>query len=248
LRFLAPLGIVRIARFRPDPGEVEHLRLARHVVAAFVELVVPLGVLDDDLDLRVDLPGGLENPFLRDLVHQRQAVLGPGLVPFGLPTRVAGAVGEPEIVNHDDIEEAGGGPKDLLDIFLRGDIRITGNFLPPIGQLPHGGRGHAAFDDKSLLSEPFARGGQNLLWRIVVAPEHLEVHLGDAGLAAPGQSIGQAFLVLQVTIDVLGREQGGETGGSPPDSGRSATNPPPGPDSRTEIRSGSEERSRGGFV
>ncbi len=142
-----------------------------------MELVVPLGVLDDDLDLRVDFPGGFENPFLRDLVHQRQTVLGPGPVPFGLLTRVARAVGEPEIVNHDDIEQTGGGAEDFLDIFLRGEIRIAGDLLPPVGQFSDGGGGHASLDDESLLQEPFARGGQDFLRRVVVARKHLEVHL-----------------------------------------------------------------------
>ena len=110
-----------IAGFRADPGAVEVGRLPQHLVAPLVELVVPLGILDDEPGLGIDPLGRRQQPLLRQADHQLAAIILPRIAGhrigplahgdrLGLAGRIALralAVGEPEVVDHDFVEQPG---------------------------------------------------------------------------------------------------------------------------------------------
>ena len=79
-------------------------RLLVEIEAEALEVLVPVGELDGDLDPRVDRPGRLENEVLRGLIHQVEAELRPAAV--ALRRDVGGVLGrdEEEVVEDDLVE------------------------------------------------------------------------------------------------------------------------------------------------
>ena len=67
-------------------------------------MVVPVGVLDDNLYFRVYLLGGLQYQFRAGFGHEVYAVLGPALFPFSLDFDVGLAACEEEVVENEIIE------------------------------------------------------------------------------------------------------------------------------------------------
>jgi hypothetical protein len=77
LALAAPARAVGIACLGAHPDLAEDEGLAGHVIPALVVLLVPLGVLQDDLDSRSLLPGGSEDTVPRDARHQVAAKPAP---------------------------------------------------------------------------------------------------------------------------------------------------------------------------
>ena len=98
------LCATRVACFCTGPYTVEELRSTFQVKAQSLEMVVPVGVLDDDLHFRVYLLGGLQNQFRTGFGHEVYAVLGPALFPFSLDFDVGLAACEEEVVENEIIE------------------------------------------------------------------------------------------------------------------------------------------------
>ena len=120
LRRAAPALVAVVARLGAHPDAVEVGRLAQHLVAALVELVVPLRILDDQPGLGIDALGGCQHPRPATAApsarsgsppryrRPRARSVPPTVTVFGPPRRIAlraGAVGEPEIVDHDLVEQ-----------------------------------------------------------------------------------------------------------------------------------------------
>ena len=220
----APLLVGVVARLGADPDAVEVGGLARHIVAAFVEGVVPLRILDDDLDLGVDLARGLKDVVARKLDHKLAAVVLPGVAGDGVARAADGddaggargfafgafTVGEPEVVDHDLVEEAGGVFEHRLELLLGRRIGVASDLLPAGGVLADaGGRDTAGGLDAggtkgvTGLDERGPVGG-------VAAAELLEVNLGDGGFLAPVNGLAQSGVRGEVFAHVLGGEQRGE--------------------------------------
>ena len=104
----------RIPGFGAGPYAVEDLRPVFQVEAQALEMVIPVGVLDDDLHLGIDLLGGTDHQVAAGFVHQFQAVLRPGLVPLGGNLDVLLAAGEEEVVQKELVEVTGRMLGDLL--------------------------------------------------------------------------------------------------------------------------------------
>ena len=178
----APALVVVIARLRAHPNPIKIRRFASHLITALVEVLVPLGVFDDELHLGIDLPGGREHVAARELHHQLTAVIGPALagdgeflVAHGDGARLAGrlalgagAIREPEVVNHDLIEHPGGVGEDVFDLRLRGGVGVAGDGVLPTGRgLADLGGGDAAGDHKGRRLEFVAGVYQRGLFRRV---------------------------------------------------------------------------------
>ena len=70
-------------------------------------MVVPVGILDDHLDLRVHGLGRAHHEVLPGFLEQVQAVLGPAAVALGLDLHVLLAGGEEEVVQQELVEVLG---------------------------------------------------------------------------------------------------------------------------------------------
>ena len=77
------VGQDRIARFRAGVDAVEEARLLVEVESKALEVLVPVGKLDGDLDLGVHRPCRLEEEVIRGLVHQIEAELRPRAAALG---------------------------------------------------------------------------------------------------------------------------------------------------------------------
>ena len=97
----------RVAGLRAGPDAVEDLRPPFEVEAEALEVVIPVRVLDDDLDLRVDGLRGADDQVAAGLVHPLQAVFGPAPVPLGGDFHVLLAAGEEEVVQEELVEMPG---------------------------------------------------------------------------------------------------------------------------------------------
>ena len=216
----APLLVRVVARLGADPDAVEVGSLARHIVAALVEGVIPLRVLDDDLDLGIDLAGGLENVVARELDHKFAAVVLPGVASDRVACAADGddasgarglalgafAIGEPEVVDHDLVEEAGGVFEHRLEFLLGLRIGVAGDLLPAGGVLAETGGG----DTAGGLDAGGAKGVAGLDERGAVggvgAAELFDIDLGDGGALAPVNGVAQSGVGGEVFAHVLGRE------------------------------------------
>ena len=116
LQVLVPAGI---AGFRARVDPVEDAGLGFQVEAEALEVVVPVGVLDDDFHLRVDGFGWPEHERARGFVHLRQAELGPRALALGGDVGVGLAVGEEEVVQDELVEIAG---RELHDLLHQGPV------------------------------------------------------------------------------------------------------------------------------
>lgn len=101
-------GVFRVPRFGAGVDHVEHLRLRFEVVARELVLFVPIRRLDNEMDLRVDALGVLDDEVLAHFLHDLQAILGPAHVSLGLLAQLAPAIEDEQIVKNDFVEEACG--------------------------------------------------------------------------------------------------------------------------------------------
>ena len=85
---------------------VEMLRAIVQVETQCREMVVPVGILYDDLAFGIYGMGGAKHYVLRRILHQFQAVLRPVPIPFGSDAVLALAVMEEEIVQDDLVKKA----------------------------------------------------------------------------------------------------------------------------------------------
>src|SRR6185312_8109993 len=95
-----------IARLGTGVDVIEHLRLAIEIEAEALEVLIPVRVLDDHLDVRVDAASRPEDHVLRHVPHLAQPVLGPALRALGADVRIAARVVEGEVIEHHGIEMA----------------------------------------------------------------------------------------------------------------------------------------------
>ena len=98
----------RVARLGACPEAVEVEGLLLQVEAQSVEVVVPIGVFDDDLHLRVDGLGRVDHQLASGIGHQAQAVFGPASGAFCRNLVVVLQVDEEEVVEDEVVEEPGG--------------------------------------------------------------------------------------------------------------------------------------------
>ena len=189
-----------------------------------MELVVPLGVLDDQTGLGIDPFGGRQHPLLGHADHQFAAVVFPrvaghrvGAVAdldcLGLAGRIAlGArtVGEPEVVDHRLVEQLRRVLEDLLELLLRRPIGVAGNDLPAGRDLADVRGRHAAGDLEARGQEPLLGTGHSFALGPVAAAEDFQVHLGHGRLAAPVDGRGDALLAGEPVAHVGGPEERGK--------------------------------------
>ena len=97
-----------IAGFGAGVDAVEHLRLLVEVVAVGLEVLVPVGELDDHFHFGVGGTRGRQHQVARDLVHELETEVGPAQISLGGDVGVALGVVEEEIVEHDFVEMARG--------------------------------------------------------------------------------------------------------------------------------------------
>ena len=146
-------------------------------------MLVPVGKLDDDLDLRVHGPGRLDEEVFRDLVHQIEAELGPCAV--SLCRDVGGGLGgdEEEVVEDDFVKMAGGELGHPLDEGAVVGVRVAER-AELAGVVV--GVGDAAGDAHALIREELLQVLQGLLVGQHAVPLGLDVDLVDLELAADG--------------------------------------------------------------
>ncbi len=114
-----------IAGLRAGVDAVEDSWFAIEVVAVGLEVLVPVGKFDDELDLGVDGFGGADDEVARGIVHHAQAEVAPALVALG--GDVGGGLGvvEEEVVENDLVEVARGELGNLLDECALGGIGVA---------------------------------------------------------------------------------------------------------------------------
>jgi hypothetical protein len=94
----------RIASLRAGVDAVEDLRLLVQIVAVGLEVLVPVGELDDHLHLGIDGPRRAHHQVARHLVHQPQPEGGPTGIALGGDVGVRLGVVKEEIVEDDLVE------------------------------------------------------------------------------------------------------------------------------------------------
>ena len=196
----------RVTGFRAGPHAVEDLGAPFEVEAEALEIVIPVRVLDDALDLRVDGLRGADDQVAAGLVHPLQAVRGPAPVPLGGNLHVLLAAGEEEVVQEQLVEVAGRRLGHLLHPFPVFRVRIAEGF--EVVRLADGVR-DAAGDLEALLLEELL----GLLERGVVDQEHVAVrlqvdlvHVQLAGDGLPGgfEPLGVFHLFHFIRADIDG--------------------------------------------
>ena len=88
------------------PYSVKDLRAVLQVEAKALEIVIPVGVLDDDFHLGIGCLCGAYNQVAPGLVHQFKPVLSPASVPLCLDFDVFLAAGEEEVVQQEFVKMA----------------------------------------------------------------------------------------------------------------------------------------------
>ena len=101
-------AVDRIAGLDARIDAVEDLRLDVEVVAQALEMLVPIGVLDDQVELGVDGLGGLDQLVQGDVIEEIQAVLRPAPGSLGGDVRGRLGGGEEPVVQDQLVEMAGG--------------------------------------------------------------------------------------------------------------------------------------------
>ena len=105
-----------VAGFGAGVDAVEELRFLVEVVAVGLEVLVPVGELDDDFDLGIDGARRTEHEFAGDVIHELEAEGVPRLVAFGGDVGVVLGVVEEEVVEDDFVEVARGDFGDVFDV------------------------------------------------------------------------------------------------------------------------------------
>ena len=95
------------------------------------------------------------------------------------------AVGEPEVVDHDFVEQPGGVLEDRLEPLLGGHVGVAGDALPARGALADAGGRDAAGDLEARRLEPLLGMLECLALGLVAVAEGLDVDLGHGRLPAP---------------------------------------------------------------
>ena len=104
---------------------VEDPRLRLEVEARVGEVLVPVGVLDDHLDLRVHRLRRPHDQALRGLLHQVEAEGTPAARALGLDVALGLRGREEEVVEDQLVEEARREADDLLDVLPVGRARVA---------------------------------------------------------------------------------------------------------------------------
>ena len=128
VRLQVLVAVDAVPRLRPGVERVEVLRLRVEVEAERLEVLVPVRVLDGDLDLGVRGPRGRHHQAAAGLVHQRQPERGPALRAFRADAQVALAAREEEVVEDDLVEVARRERHDLLQPLPVLGVRIAVRF------------------------------------------------------------------------------------------------------------------------
>ena len=180
-----------VARLVAGVDPVEDARLGLEVEASVGEVLVPVRVLDHDLDLRVRLPGRPDDHVLRGLLHQREAEVAPAARPLRLDAALALAGREEEVVEDQLVEERGREAHHLLEVPAVLGVRVAERLELPA--LVEHGRDPAGGPDTTALEELL-----RLQHRVAVDDHHaavrLQVDLADLELLrehveVPGQPV-----------------------------------------------------------
>ena len=183
---LQMLVAARVAGFRAGPDPVEDLRPAFQVEPQPLEMVIPVGVLDDDLDLGVDGLRGAHDEVAPGFVHQLQAVLRPAAVALRGDFHVLLAAGEEEIVQEELVKVLRGVFRDALDPGAVFRIGVAESF-EVVGLVD--GIGDARGDLQALFEEEGLRlfeGGVIHELHVAVGLEVDLVHVQLVGDGFPG--------------------------------------------------------------
>ena len=249
-----------VACLRARVDAVEDPRLGLEVEPGVREVLVPVRVLDHDLDLRVDGLRRGDDQALRGLLHEVQPELAPAARALRLDVALPLRRGEEEVVEDQLVEEAGREPHHLLDVLAVGGVGVAE--LLELEALVGDERDPARGLDPPALEEPL--GLQHGL-AVVRDPAavHLQVDLADLqvlrerleALLEP-VSLGHAADVVHAAVDGelevavargLGQRRGSEE--SSPERGAPETtcpwhHRPPRIGRRYTRPSGARERQR----
>ena len=100
------VGDHRVARFGAGVDRIEHVRFIGEIVAEPVEMLVPIGIFDDDLGARILLFRRAKHEVARRLAHLRQPVIGPAAIALGRDVGVGLHRVEEEVVEDHLVEMA----------------------------------------------------------------------------------------------------------------------------------------------
>jgi hypothetical protein len=148
------VGDHRVAGLGARIDAVEHLRLLFQVIARALEVLVPVGILDDHPDLGIDRLGRAEHQVLADLAHGLQPILAPGAITLGGDVGRAFRRIEEEVVEDHLVEMLGGQAHGLLAFGPVGGLFVVeGAELAALAAGRQGdpaGHGDAAFLEPAL--------------------------------------------------------------------------------------------------
>ena len=105
----------RVTGFRTGPHAVKDLWAVLQVEAKTLEMVVPVRILDDDLDLWIDGLRRTDDQVPARFVHEFQAILRPAPVTFRGDFDILLATGEEKVVQEELVEVSGRVLGNLLD-------------------------------------------------------------------------------------------------------------------------------------
>jgi len=150
---------VATARLGADPDLIENLRERARVIPEEMKPVVPLGVLDDHGDRRVDLFGRRNKDGLGQLCEQGAAVFAPGTVALRGSGLVAHIARAEEVIHDERVEDtrchAHHGFEITLGLFVLPVEPAERTFLT-YSEISARHRGDAADDLDALTLEPVA--------------------------------------------------------------------------------------------
>src|SRR5580704_12709664 len=110
------IGLDGIAGLGAGIDSIKNLRLLSEIITVALEVLIPVGKLDHDLELGIDGLGGTHDEVARDFVHGLEAEVGPTLVALGSDVGGLLGVGEEEVVENDFVKESGGHLRDMLHV------------------------------------------------------------------------------------------------------------------------------------
>ena len=122
---LQMLSTSGIARFGTCPESVKINGFFLQVETETVEMIVPVGVFDDDFHLGIHLLCRSYHQFLAGISHQAQAVVCPTLTAFGGNLIIVLDVDEEEIVENEIVKMLRRVFSDFPDFLTVGRTRIT---------------------------------------------------------------------------------------------------------------------------
>lgn len=206
LALAAPLLAIRVARLGAHPDPVVNERLAGYVISAHMEMIIPLGVLQDHFDIRSFLSGRNQYALPRHVHHQVAAKPAPRSVTPGSVAFVTLTVSGKEVIDHDLWKEVGRIAKDFLELLAGGWIRHA--IEPAFDALAaeRSGR-HAAAYPNACLFEELLGPQHRLSVNRVPASVGLEVYVCYGRTPTPLDCSANSLVVCESLAHFISRYQ-----------------------------------------